>query len=220
MPIADTSIVKQHIVLEGDIPSAINPPPGCPFQTRCRCKSHVPGNLCETRGAGTARDRAGHHSKCHLTPDVSPRMKPVISFAAPKRADERSTPTVRRPAMARASSVRRPSGRSGKHGLARKPSPTAGDGEAGRELRPHGPRRCSDTGKRSRAASRMRRGRSAGAARRKISTPRRRSRAKPATSRSRSRSGASAIRRSGASLTFPPSIWRRRSARGRCRAWT
>ena len=48
IPIADTSVVKKHIVLEGDIPSAMNPPPGCPFQTRCRYKHLVPGNLCET----------------------------------------------------------------------------------------------------------------------------------------------------------------------------
>jgi oligopeptide/dipeptide ABC transporter ATP-binding protein len=38
VPIADTKVKKQHIVLEGDIPSAMNPPPGCPFQTRCRWK--------------------------------------------------------------------------------------------------------------------------------------------------------------------------------------
>ncbi|TIW32752.1 MAG: ATP-binding cassette domain-containing protein, partial [Mesorhizobium sp.] len=35
IPIADTSVIKKHIVLEGDIPSAMNPPTGCPFQTRC-----------------------------------------------------------------------------------------------------------------------------------------------------------------------------------------
>ena len=49
IPIADTSVIKKHIVLEGDIPSAMNPPSGCPFQTRCRCKKLVPGNLCETQ---------------------------------------------------------------------------------------------------------------------------------------------------------------------------
>lgn len=27
VPIADTRVVKKHIVLEGDIPSAMNPPP-------------------------------------------------------------------------------------------------------------------------------------------------------------------------------------------------
>ena len=47
VPIADTSVQKKHIVLEGDIPSAMNPPPGCPFQTRCRWKSEVEGGLCE-----------------------------------------------------------------------------------------------------------------------------------------------------------------------------
>jgi peptide/nickel transport system ATP-binding protein len=36
VPIADTSVVKKQIVLQGDIPSAVNPPPGCPFQTRCQ----------------------------------------------------------------------------------------------------------------------------------------------------------------------------------------
>ncbi len=41
VPIADTKVTKKHIVLDGDIPSAMNPPPGCPFQTRCRWKSQV-----------------------------------------------------------------------------------------------------------------------------------------------------------------------------------
>ena len=44
IPIADTSVKKKHIVLEGDIPSAVNPPPGCPFQTRCPRKL---GPICE-----------------------------------------------------------------------------------------------------------------------------------------------------------------------------
>ena len=41
VPIADTRVEKEHIVLEGDIPSAVNPPPGCPFQTRCPRKHQV-----------------------------------------------------------------------------------------------------------------------------------------------------------------------------------
>ncbi|MYI67743.1 MAG: dipeptide ABC transporter ATP-binding protein, partial [Boseongicola sp. SB0673_bin_14] len=41
VPIADTSVEKQHIVLEGDIPSALNPPSGCPCQPRCRWKHEV-----------------------------------------------------------------------------------------------------------------------------------------------------------------------------------
>ncbi len=82
VPIADTRVEKTHIVLEGDIPSAMNPPPGCPFQTRCRWKAQVPGNLCETE-VPAQRDLApGHQIKCHLTDDILRRMEPVIRIAA------------------------------------------------------------------------------------------------------------------------------------------
>jgi peptide/nickel transport system ATP-binding protein len=78
VPIADTSVKKKHIVLEGDIPSAMNPPPGCPFQTRCRWKSQVPGNLCE-REVPPVRVLAGNHQiKCHLSDEKLDEMEPVI----------------------------------------------------------------------------------------------------------------------------------------------
>lgn len=79
VPIADTSIEKKHIVLEGDIPSAMNPPPGCPFQTRCRWKSRVPGNRCETEVPVMKEIQPGNWSKCHLDDDVLAEMEPVIS---------------------------------------------------------------------------------------------------------------------------------------------
>ena len=78
VPIADTSVEKKHIVLEGDIPSAMNPPPGCPFQTRCPRKASVDGNLCETQ-VPPMRDLAnGHQFKCHLPQDVLDEMEPII----------------------------------------------------------------------------------------------------------------------------------------------
>ena len=80
VPIADTSVKKRHIVLEGDIPSAMNPPPGCPFQTRCRWKSEVPGNLCETEVPPMKTLATGHQSKCHLSDEVLARMEPVIEM--------------------------------------------------------------------------------------------------------------------------------------------
>ena len=80
IPIADTSVTKKHIVLEGDIPSALNPPPGCPFQTRCRFKSQVPGQLCETEVPPTRDLGGGHLVKCHLAGDILAAMEPVISF--------------------------------------------------------------------------------------------------------------------------------------------
>ena len=82
IPIADTSVVKKHVVLEGDIPSAMNPPPGCPFQTRCNYKHLVPGNLCETQLPPNRDLGGGHHSLCWLPDDVLAQMEPVISFAS------------------------------------------------------------------------------------------------------------------------------------------
>ncbi len=82
VPIADTSIEKQHIVLEGDIPSAMNPPPGCPFQTRCRWKSEVAGGLCEKDVPPIRTLADGHQIKCHLSSEVLDKMEPVIKIAA------------------------------------------------------------------------------------------------------------------------------------------
>ena len=45
VPIADTSIEKKRIILEGALPSVVNPPKGCPFNTRCPRKI---GRVCET----------------------------------------------------------------------------------------------------------------------------------------------------------------------------
>ena len=82
VPIADTRVEKRRIVLEGDIPSAMNPPPGCPFQTRCRWKSQVPGGLCDSQIPPVKTLAGGHQIKCHLADDVLLSMEPVIKIAA------------------------------------------------------------------------------------------------------------------------------------------
>ncbi|WP_343115538.1 ABC transporter ATP-binding protein [Ostreiculturibacter nitratireducens] len=82
VPIADTHVEKKRIVLEGDIPSAMNPPPGCPFQTRCRWKSKVPGNLCEREVPPMRTLDEGHQIKCHLSEEEFRQMEPVIKIAA------------------------------------------------------------------------------------------------------------------------------------------
>jgi peptide/nickel transport system ATP-binding protein len=82
VPIADTSVKKKRILLEGEIPSAVSPPPGCPFQTRCRWKQRVPGNRCDTELPPMVELRDGHFIKCHLAPQVLAEMEPVITLEA------------------------------------------------------------------------------------------------------------------------------------------
>ncbi len=78
IPIADTSVKKKHIVLEGDIPSAVNPPPGCPFQTRCPRKL---GRICEEQEPPIRVFGKGHKIACHIAPEELMKMEPVIVLA-------------------------------------------------------------------------------------------------------------------------------------------
>ncbi|MER9951462.1 ABC transporter ATP-binding protein [Mesorhizobium sp. M0047] len=86
IPIADTSVVKKQIVLEGDIPSAMNPPTGCPFHTRCRYRTLVPGDLCEREVPPTRKMLDGHEIKCHLSDTIFAAMEPVIKVNAKLKA--------------------------------------------------------------------------------------------------------------------------------------
>jgi oligopeptide/dipeptide ABC transporter ATP-binding protein len=68
VPVADPARRRTRILLGGDVPSPLNPPPGCPFHTRCPavmdvCRREVP----PTRTAG-----AGHTYVCHLEPGEAP----------------------------------------------------------------------------------------------------------------------------------------------------
>jgi peptide/nickel transport system ATP-binding protein len=81
VPIADPKVQRQRIVLQGDIPSAMNPPPGCPFQTRCRWKDQVPNGRCETDLPDMRSLKGGHQVKCHLDAAILDAMEPVIKMA-------------------------------------------------------------------------------------------------------------------------------------------
>ena len=80
VPIADTHVQKEHIVLEGDVPSAIDPPTGCPFQTRCRWKEKAGKNLCETKIPEYKQISDEHKIMCHLDIETLNSMKPVIKI--------------------------------------------------------------------------------------------------------------------------------------------
>ncbi|MEZ5811972.1 MAG: dipeptide ABC transporter ATP-binding protein [Rhizobiaceae bacterium] len=100
IPIADTSVDKKHIVLEGDIPSAMNPPSGCPFQTRCRFKERVPGGLCEKEVPPVRHLKGGHQIKCHLDDAILAEMEPVISFDRKAEKKTKKAVAKARPAKA------------------------------------------------------------------------------------------------------------------------
>jgi oligopeptide/dipeptide ABC transporter ATP-binding protein len=62
VPVPDPTVTPKRIILQGDVPSTIKPPPGCHFHTRCpyafdRCKVERP----------LMREvKTGHFAACHL----------------------------------------------------------------------------------------------------------------------------------------------------------
>jgi oligopeptide/dipeptide ABC transporter ATP-binding protein len=68
VPVPDPKAQKKRIILPGDVPSPITPPPGCRFHTRCpyaeeRCRREEPL---------MKEVRPGHFVACHLR-DVKPQ---------------------------------------------------------------------------------------------------------------------------------------------------
>ncbi|HXL13995.1 MAG TPA: dipeptide ABC transporter ATP-binding protein [Bradyrhizobium sp.] len=68
IPVPNPRAKRSRIVLQGEMPSALNPPPGCRFHTRCpyavdRCRREVPQLL---------NDEAGHLTACHRLAELPP----------------------------------------------------------------------------------------------------------------------------------------------------
>jgi oligopeptide transport system ATP-binding protein len=62
VPIPDPTAQKKRIILEGDVPSPINPPSGCHFHTRCMYKM----DICEKEEPAFKDIGGGHWVACHL----------------------------------------------------------------------------------------------------------------------------------------------------------
>lgn len=79
VPIADPEVSKREIVLEGNLPSVLNPPKGCPFETRCPRKI---GKICEEERPPVQSDSENHHIACHIPLDELRQVEPVIEVPA------------------------------------------------------------------------------------------------------------------------------------------
>ncbi|MFO7152144.1 MAG: ABC transporter ATP-binding protein [Bacillota bacterium] len=62
IPIPDPRRKRQKALLQGDVPSPINPPAGCRFYTRCRYAMEV----CRRRAPELLECAPGHRVACHL----------------------------------------------------------------------------------------------------------------------------------------------------------
>jgi len=67
IPTTDEASKKELQVIEGDIPSPVNPPPGCKFHTRCEYAQ----NICKTNEPEWRELRPHHWTACHFPVGVS-----------------------------------------------------------------------------------------------------------------------------------------------------
>lgn len=62
IPIPDPAFKRHRIILEGDVPTPINPPAGCPFATRCIYATE----LCKKQKPALEDVGKGHYVACHI----------------------------------------------------------------------------------------------------------------------------------------------------------
>lgn len=69
VPIADPDLEqqKQRVILEGDVPSPINVPKGCPFAGRCRYAQ----TKCRQERPELIEVKSGHATACHFVKEIN-----------------------------------------------------------------------------------------------------------------------------------------------------
>ena len=65
-PMPDPNLDRQRIILKGDVPSPIDPPPGCRFHTRCLYAKDV----CQTNEPELREISSEHRAACHFAGEV------------------------------------------------------------------------------------------------------------------------------------------------------
>ncbi len=62
-PVPDPDAPKHRVILEGDVPSPLDPPSGCPFHPRCPIAQK---GLCDREVPALRVLESGHEAACHL----------------------------------------------------------------------------------------------------------------------------------------------------------
>ncbi len=77
IPVPDPNAETRNIRLSGEVPSALEPPPGCPFHTRCHRKEFLPdnGKICENEIPPNQMVRKDHTIACHIPADQLCRLE-------------------------------------------------------------------------------------------------------------------------------------------------
>jgi peptide/nickel transport system ATP-binding protein len=80
VPIPDPNVEQKHIRLEGTVPSALNPPSGCRFHTRCPRRHLLPdgGKICEIEVPPWRDAGDGHRILCHIPLEQLSQFEPVV----------------------------------------------------------------------------------------------------------------------------------------------
>ena len=81
VPIPDPEVKQKRIRLEGAVPSAMNPPAGCRFHTRCPRRELLPdgGKICEEETPPWREVGDEHRIFCHLDAETLGSFDPVIA---------------------------------------------------------------------------------------------------------------------------------------------
>jgi len=82
VPIPDPSVEQKHIRLSGNVPSALNPPGGCRFHTRCPRRAEMlsdGGKICETEAPPLRDVGNGHRIFCHIPLEQLRQMEAVVT---------------------------------------------------------------------------------------------------------------------------------------------
>ena len=84
IPIPDPEAARERIILQGDVPTPIEPPSGCRFHTRCPFAEEI----CRQREPPLAEVAPGHRAACHL---VTPERLAAGDVPTPRAAARAAT---------------------------------------------------------------------------------------------------------------------------------